>query len=231
MKGILKKIIPVQLKRKIYATIVSQIKENNKIQSSLIPTHPLKYKTIENTKLLLNREDLLKMLPKEGIVAELGVDEGHFSELILKTCHPKKMILVDFWGSKRFNQNKRKSVEEKFTSQIKSGKVQIEIGYSTDVGGRFQDNYFDWIYIDTDHSYKTTIEELEVWRPKVKEHGIITGHDYIIGNWNSMIRYGVIEAVHEFCLKYDWEIIYLTMDQDIKPSFAIRKIKKVAKNP
>ena len=37
----------------------------------------------------------------------------------------------------------------------------------------FKDDYFDWIYIDTDHSYPTTIGELEAYAPKIKENGII----------------------------------------------------------
>lgn len=228
MKKILKSFVPNLIKRRVYSFVLSQIKENNKKQSNQIPKYAIRSETISNTKLLLNRKELLKVLPKQGVVAELGVDEGNFSDMILSVCNPSKLVLVDFWGSERYNQNKRKNVEEKFNSQIKSGKVQIEIGLSTDVGDRFEDNYFDWIYIDTDHSYQTTIKELEIWEPKVKENGIIAGHDYIIGNWDGMVRYGVIEAVYEFCSKYNWEILFLTMEHDNHPSFAIRKIENVA---
>jgi len=63
-----------------------------------------------------------------------------------------------------------------------------------------------------------------MYRTKVKENGIIAGHDYIVGNWNGLIRYGVIEAVHEFCLKYDWEILFITAELSNNPSFAIRRI-------
>jgi hypothetical protein len=89
-----------------------------------------------------------------------------------------------------------------------------------------QDNYFDWVYLDTDHTYETTRRELELLRSKMKKGGIIAGHDYLMGNWNAGHRYGVIEAVREFCLKYDWEMIFLTHELDIPPSFAIRQIEK-----
>ena len=59
----------------------------------------------------------------------------------------------------------------------------------------------------------------------MKKGGIIAGHDYIIGNWNDGHRYGVIEAVREFCLKYHWEMIYLTHELDDHPSFAIREME------
>ncbi len=40
-----------------------------------------------------------------------------------------------------------------------------------------------------------------------------------------MKRYGVIEAVYEFCSKYNWEILFLTTELETNPSFAIKKIK------
>jgi hypothetical protein len=69
-----------------------------------------------------------------------------------------------------------------------------------------------------------TIAELNLYSKKIKQGGIIAGHDYIIGNWTDMIRYGVIEAVYEFCVNNEWEIIYITMELNENPSFAIRKI-------
>jgi hypothetical protein len=97
---------------------------------------------------------------------------------------------------------------------------------STDAAGDFQDDYFDWIYIDTDHSHKTTLEELLKYASKVKKDGIIAGHDYSMGNWVRSYRYGVIEAVHEFCVVYGWELVYLTLEPIEKQSFAIRRIQQ-----
>lgn len=224
MKKFIQKFIPQSITRKLYHSVLTRIKEKNKQKSEQIPKHNLQKRHIENAKLITDRKGLLELLPKEGILAELGVDEGSFSEVILSTCNPKKLHLIDLWGSERYNRNKRKSVENKFKQQIENGKIAINVGLSTEVVNEFQDNYFDWIYIDTSHSYETTIKELEAYRLKIKDNGIIAGHDYIIGNWNGMVRYGVIEAVSEFCIKYDWEIIYLTVELDNHPSFAIKKI-------
>lgn len=201
------------------------VKKVNQYDSNQIPNYKLEPKHLKNAQLLINRESLLKLLPKNAVVAELGVDKGGFSENILKICDPKKLHLVDCWDSNRYNQNKRRLVEEKFSTEISSNKLEINLGLSTDVVSNFSDNYFDWIYIDTNHSYKTTIKELEMWHKKVKEGGIIAGHDYVKSNWDTWVRYGVIEAVYEFCNKYNWEIIYLTMDATINPSFAIQKIQ------
>ena len=45
-----------------------------------------------------------------------------------------------------------------------------------------------------------------------------------MGNWASGYKYGVIEAVAEFCVKRNWKIAYVTADYTENPSFAIRKI-------
>jgi len=199
------------------------IKLTHKI-SETVPRFNLEEKNIQNTKFLLNRTVLLQSLPKNAIVAELGVDQGDFSAEILKFCEPKKLHLIDFWGSKRYNQIKQKSVEKRFEDELKRGQLEINLGFSIEVVKQFPDNYFDWIYIDTDHSYKTTKAELDLYAPKMKSGGVIAGHDFIVANWYGLVKYGVIEAVYEFCLQNNWEIIYITAENKGFPSFAIRKI-------
>jgi hypothetical protein len=213
------------IERSLYRNIIRPLtKKFNKKISSAIPKYELTDEHVKNAKLLATREDLLKLLPKDGVVAELGVDTGGFSEKIFSITSPKKMHLIDLWGDKRYNQLKRAGVEAKFAKEIKEGNVEINLGLSTEVVNQFEDGYFDWIYIDTSHSYETTFAELELYKTKLKKDGIIAGHDYIVGNWEGNVRYGVIEAVHEFCVKDKWEILYITNELYIKPSFAIRKI-------
>ena len=190
-----------------------------------IPKTALGHEHVRNATLLPDRTELLKLLPKKGVVAELGVDEGNFSQAILQHNQPRELHLVDVWDSDRYNTGKRRHVEQRFANEIANGSVVIDIGLSTEVAGKFPDAHFDWIYIDTDHSYRTTKAELELYAPKVKPQGIIAGHDYIVGNWDGAVRYGVIEAVHEFCVKHHWEILHLTMELNTFPSFAIRRIR------
>lgn len=202
----------------------SQLKKYWESVDRQIPKARLEEKHISNLQPLVNRQALLSKMPKNAVVAELGVDQGDFSKLILEICQPAHFHLVDFWGSERYNQAKRQRVETMFQNEMANGKMEINLGLSTTVVNQFPDACFDWIYIDTDHSYQTTRDELEAYRPKMKKGGIIAGHDYIIGNWNGSVRYGVVEAVAEFCVKYDWEIIHITMETGDYPSFAIREI-------
>lgn len=214
------KIIFWPLYRFFFLTAVRKV---NKKISSEIPNSDLSQSHLNNATLLSSRNDMIKRLPQKGVVAELGVDKGDFSKIILENNFPSKLHLVDFWGSKRYNIDKKLMVENRFSSEINNNKIEINLGLSTDVVSEFDDNYFDWIYIDTSHSYQGTKQELELYCSKVKQNGFISGHDYIIGNWDGCVRYGVKEAVHEFCIKYNWEIIYLTTELTINPSFAIRR--------
>ncbi|MBO6586803.1 MAG: class I SAM-dependent methyltransferase [Gracilimonas sp.] len=205
---------------------VSQFLQNNRAErEAQIPKVALKNENVANCTLLLNREMLLEKMKKNSVVAEIGVDEGHFSRLIRNVVQPKKFHLVDIWGTDRFHEGKYQDVKACFQDEIDEGKVQIHRKLSTEAAVDFEDGYFDWIYIDTDHSYETTRDELNKYAPKVKKGGIIAGHDYVTGNWITTYRYGVIEAVHEFCVKNHWELLYITVEPTENQSFAIRKIQ------
>lgn len=210
---------------KIAEQVMVALQKQRQQRESEIPKIPLQKKHVDNCNLLLNREELLKLMKKNGVVAEIGVDEGKFSKRINDVTRPKKLHLIDIWGTDRFHDGKFRAVESFFKEDIMTDRVNIHKKLSTEASKDFKDNYFDWIYIDTDHSYQTTKAELQLYAPKVKKDGIISGHDYRMGNWITTYRYGVIEAVHEFCVYHDWELIYLTAEPTESQSFAIRKIQ------
>lgn len=218
------RLFPKSIKNYLFSYIKLFLYEYNKKDSLQIPKFELANINIDRIKMVLDREKLLELLPKHAIIAELGVDEGEFSKKILSICNPKKLHLIDSWGSKRYNEDKYFSVKDLFKEEIDDKIVEINLGLSTEVVDSFENEYFDWVYIDTDHSYKMTFKELELYKTKIKDNGIIAGHDYIIGNWDGMVRYGVVEAVYEFCVKNNFEILYLSMEINDHPSFAIRKI-------
>jgi hypothetical protein len=220
----LKKILPDNIKNGLWRMTIKVIRKKLRDVDNRIPKYTLKEKHINSLKVITDRQKLLELMPKNGIVAELGVNKGDFSAQILETCQPKRLHLVDIWNTKRYHPGLKLDIEKRFEKAIIEGQLVVNYGLSTDVVKQFEDNYFDWIYIDTEHSYKCTIAELESYAKKMKPGGIIAGHDYVMGSWVNLVRYGVIEAVSEFCLKNNWEVIYLTMDYTEPPSFAIKKL-------
>lgn len=60
----------------------------------------------------------------------------------------------------------------------------------------FQDEFFDFIYIDGNHNYDNVKQDMSLWYPKVKKGGILSGHDFDPRN---VTRQDVAEAVKDFC--------------------------------
>ena len=72
----------------------------------------------------------------------------------------------------------------------------------------FPDEYFDFIYIDADHSYEGVVRDLKAWWPKIKKGGLFCGDDYIPDDGDIWLtgqgdpvyagKFGVRKAVNEF---------------------------------
>lgn len=157
------------------------------------------------------RDCILSTIPKGCVCAEIGVYKGDFSELILERG-PKKLHLIDPWkyeldpaysGSWYGGAlgNSQASMDEihglvtrRFDSAIRAGLVQLHRETSAVCSSQFPDNYFDWIYIDGNHLYEFVKQDLEMFLPKVKLHGLVAGDDYGSPGW---WRDGVTKAVDE----------------------------------
>lgn len=179
---------------------------------------------VRNARVLHNRDALVHQMTTNGNVAEIGVNRGKFSKAILSINQPKTLHLIDSWGSSRYGSAEEEFVRSKFSDEITDGTVVINKGFSTEILNQFENSYFDWVYIDSDHGYKVTREELLILDSKIKKGGIIAGHDYTIRSRKKARKYGVIEAVHEFCSIKGYEFIFITLETHGHNSFAIRKI-------
>jgi predicted O-methyltransferase YrrM len=69
---------------------------------------------------------------------------------------------------------------------------------SSEASKLYDDEYFDWIYIDADHTYESVLEDIKMWLPKLKKGGVISGHDFDPSDDNlNFSLYGVEKAVKE----------------------------------
>jgi hypothetical protein len=154
------------------------------------------------------RAYVLCRVPKRSMCAEIGVHEGEFSEQILNTVDPEKLHLIDPWkqGDGLFGKQAARDqailderyakVTERFAEEIEASRVRIHRNLSSEIVGEFDDSYFDWIYVDGNHLYEYVKQDLELYFPKVKNGGYLTGDDYgVSGLWDN----GVQQAVNEFC--------------------------------
>ena len=95
-------------------------------------------------------------------------------------------------------ENKIKvSVKKSLWSENKS--IKIVEKYSADAVLDFEDDYFDWIYLDANHSYDFVKQDLENWWPKIKNQGFICGNAYTDNTVaRNVLDFGVIPAVDNF---------------------------------
>lgn len=64
--------------------------------------------------------------------------------------------------------------------------------YSFNCADSFVNNTVDFIYLDGEHTYEALKQDLELFLPKLKVGGVISGHDYYPERWP-----GAVKAVNE----------------------------------
>jgi len=139
------------------------------------------------------RGRLLAQLPKNAVVAEIGVWEGGFSRRILEICEPTELHLIDPWmyqpkfGNTGFGRKKNEHLMEvKYQDVVASFKsdprVHIHRATSEDALNAMPDGSLDWVYIDGNHNEPFVGNDLALCLKRVKPNGIITGDDY---NWQA----------------------------------------------
>ena len=139
------------------------------------------------------RAYILEQLDKNSNLVEVGVWKGDFSKQIWNISSPNLLVLVDSWtfdekvrgcapqvsGEEPLNQNffdqAKKDTYNKFE---KIQNVHILDFNSLEASSRYEDNFFDYIYIDAEHTYQAVTKDLEVWYPKLKKNGTLFGDDY-----------------------------------------------------
>ena len=129
------------------------------------------------------------------------------------------MWLIDPWVSQgnraadRGSNNKQhNNAYEKAKQNFSDKNCVIIRDFASNVVDNFEDEFFDFIYIDGDHSYQGCKKDLELYYPKLKKGGFFGGHDFT-GNWNSLHnkQYGVQKAVSEFLLEKNKKFQFITL--------------------
>lgn len=59
-----------------------------------------------------------------------------------------------------------------------ANKCKMHVVDSNEFLKKVPDNYYDFIFLDAHLSYEQIFSDLKKWLPKVKDGGIISGHDY-----------------------------------------------------
>jgi predicted O-methyltransferase YrrM len=197
--------------------LLKVLEDYKKINNNFLEfASPLQQIHLENCKLIYSREALLRYLPQNSIVAEVGTQTGYFARKIIDITQPSELHTIDInWSIFE---------KEKFLTDIETNILHIYEGDSVEVLSRFPNEYFDWIYIDADHSYEGVYRDIQCAAKKVKSNGILVFNDYTVWSPLEAQPYGIMRAVNEFCINQGWEFIFFALATSGYHDVAIRKI-------
>lgn len=173
--------------------------------------------SLDENKLQVSSRDelprLLNDLKLFGKGVEIGVQSGFYSRQILLESKLETLYSVDPWihfPSEEYVDIANISQEEqnglylqtiKLLMRFKTRSVCMRLT-SEDAANVFQKDFFDFVYIDANHSYEGCKRDINLWWSKLRSGGVFAGHDYVpdglydIGN--KPTEFGVMAAVNEF---------------------------------
>jgi hypothetical protein len=133
------------------------------------------------------RRDLCVMFNEMGFDcgAEIGVWQGDFSEVLSVAIPGLRLLCVDPWDeydayTDKKNQQDRldKAFDVTCRRLMAYPLTTILRMTSIDASERVPDGSLDFVYIDGNHASAYVELDLELWVPKVKRGGVVSGHDY-----------------------------------------------------
>lgn len=138
--------------------------------------------------------------------AEIGVQHGDFSRIILSSWDGH-LTMIDAWQQlpnyrdiSNVSDNDQKIAYQNTITKTQqfSNRLNIVKGISPEISNQFADQYFDFVYLDANHSYEAVMLDIDAWIKKVKVgSGCLCGHDYLDGNLPQG-DFGVKSAVNDF---------------------------------
>lgn len=136
------------------------------------------------------RFDWLSSIVKQRnytIGAEIGCSNGRTTGVLLRRCPNVFLYLVDLWsavpeevgGGIQYKDWDFARIKNRFDGSIRGyGKrTKVLQGISWDMANKVEDNSLDFIFVDADHEYESVKKDILAWTPKLKERGMISGHD------------------------------------------------------
>lgn len=148
--------------------------------------------------------------------AEIGVEKGLYSEILCKANPKLNLFSIDPWKAypeyrEHTTQEKIDEIKKEAFIRLEPYRVQIIQDFSENAVNSFADESLDFVYIDGNHDRVHVLQDLNLWTPKVKKGGIISGHDYV----RYKGKYGLYNQVKDTVLEY-------TKSHNINPWFVLR---------
>ena len=146
----------------------------------------------------LHSKNLIKLISevveKPFVGVEVGVYKGENSACLLDAFPSLHLIMVDLWKEWKPEEEYfhtrggmgRKSQEDwnvvyseaiKNTDQFDS-RTTIYRMSSEKASSMVRNSSVDFVFLDAEHSFESVRKDMEFWIPKIRDRGLICGHDY-----------------------------------------------------
>jgi len=159
------------------------------------PSPGIPAELLADCRVCASRNELVKNLPRQARAAEVGTYRGEFARHILAACDPAELHLIDI------------DVSLLDPAVANDRRISIHRGRSHDMLAKFPDEYFDWIYIDGDHSYEAASGDARIAASRVKSGGYLVFNDFAHAD-PYLGAYGVHRAVVEFAVTRRWKFAW-----------------------
>jgi predicted O-methyltransferase YrrM len=139
----------------------------------------------------------------------LGKSAAYMAVEIINSNKQIKFDCVDTWRGSLEHQNdplvQNNLLFEAFTNYTRPVSNIITPIQTTSIQASLMhsDGSLDFVFIDAGHSYNEVKEDIRVWYPKVKEGGVLSGHDYEDPNHPFP---DIKKAVDEFALQNQYNL-------------------------
>ena len=136
------------------------------------------------------RDDLAGLFAELGFTTgvEIGVSQGHYSEVLCKANPGLRRYSVDPWLATaygpvlppgRAQQPTYDAFYEVAKRRLAPYDCEIIRLPSLEAVTRVADDSLDFVYIDGNHDFQNCTNDICEWTRKVRPGGIISGHDYV----------------------------------------------------
>jgi predicted O-methyltransferase YrrM len=117
-------------------------------------------------------------------MAEVGSYAGQSTLIFYQNLENlKELYAVDPYSlqyntDNLFNTNNVEEIYKTFLNNISPYSAIKHIRMSSEDGAKqFENDYFDFVYVDGCHKYESVIKDIESWKPKIKNGGYLSFHD------------------------------------------------------
>lgn len=114
-------------------------------------------------------------------VAEIGVAEGGMAKKVIEKCTGALdcYIMVEYLVTKRLYAVMLETDMPGYLEQEYQKNPIALMRMSSEKSSKIiADKSLDLVFLDAQHEYDKVKQDIELWLPKVKDGGIICGHDY-----------------------------------------------------